>query len=788
MAVESKEGSSAVEVKKVVGGSNIFQILKTTAKYVSTVGVVYLLGYFNISAAWLIAPIILVVTREELKKGKDLKRNIAKSSALRSEKEVILARVDELPAWVYFPDVDRAEWLNKILQQVWPNVNHYAKDLIKDVIEPNIQIALAEYKMKGFRFEKMRLGTIPPRIGGVKVYDRNVDRTEIIMDVDLFYAGNCDVSFLISGISCGIKDFQIHGMMRVIMKPLITTMPLVGGLQIFFLNNPTIDFNLVGAADFLDMPGLSDMLRRVIVEQVAALMVLPNKLPIKLSDAVPAQTLKFPEPEGVLRVHVVGAKDLMKKDISMLGKGKSDPYAIISVGAQTFKTHTIDNTVNPKWDFWCEFTIDALVGQTVTIMLMDEDHSKKDSNLGRATVEVHGVTKKGEVDTWVSLEEAKTGMVHLRMKWLQFSSQLSDLKNAINETQQLRVTSMSTAVLMVFVDSAKNLPWSRATPDAYINLSVAKTSHNSNVVYRTDSPVFEQGFTFLVNNPETDTLHIKIFDQKTTTELGYLSYNLSQLLEADKLELDDQPLRLIKSGPDSKIILSMRLRILKYYPVSVVDAPAKENDLLHEPEVEAVPLLTKPQNETADSNTPKLLSSAPSVEEPVSTPVEDLMLSSSAPPKVESVPPGLHHRTLSTTSSSGEFGLGRIQLTLRYSMQRQRLVVLVHRIANLPLLDHNDIPDPYVKLYLRPERSKDSKRKTETVKDNCNPIYDESFEYIISQAELNGHQLEVTVLTQKTWKSPVIGQVIVDLGPLDLSKAITAWYDLEHASAIHNSG
>jgi len=45
-------------------------------------------------------------------------------------------------------------------------------------------------------------------------------------------------------------------MMRVIMKPLITSLPLVGGLQVFFLNNPTIDFNLVGMADLLDMPGL----------------------------------------------------------------------------------------------------------------------------------------------------------------------------------------------------------------------------------------------------------------------------------------------------------------------------------------------------------------------------------------------------------------------------------------------------------------------------------------------------------------------------------------------------
>lgn len=134
-------------------------------------------------------------------------------------------------------------------------------------------------------------------MGGVKVYDKNVSRNEILMDLDIFYAGDCDISFTLGGVSGGIKDFQIHGLVRVVMKPLITTIPMVGGLQIFFLNNPTIDFNLVGVADLLDMPGLSDLLRRIIVEQVANMMVLPNKLPILLSDEVPANNLKTPEPE-----------------------------------------------------------------------------------------------------------------------------------------------------------------------------------------------------------------------------------------------------------------------------------------------------------------------------------------------------------------------------------------------------------------------------------------------------------------------------------------------------------
>lgn len=46
------------------------------------------------------------------------------------------------------------------MKQLWPNVNEYAKDLIKNVIEPQIVLAMEPYKMYGFRFERVILGTI----------------------------------------------------------------------------------------------------------------------------------------------------------------------------------------------------------------------------------------------------------------------------------------------------------------------------------------------------------------------------------------------------------------------------------------------------------------------------------------------------------------------------------------------------------------------------------------------------------------------------------------------------
>ncbi len=40
--------------------------------------------------------------------------------------------------------------------------------------------------------------------------------------------------------------------------------------------------------------------------------------------------------------------------------------------------------------------------------------------------------------------------------------------------------------------------------------------------------------------------------------------------------------------------------------------------------------------------------------------------------------------------------------------------------------DDDNMSDPYVRLYLLPDRSSSSKRKTQTVKNNLNPVFDET--------------------------------------------------------------
>lgn len=64
------------------------------------VGVVFAAGYFNFSIAWFIGPIVLSVIRDQWRQKSEKKRTMAKIAALSSEKDLVLAKIDDLPSWV----------------------------------------------------------------------------------------------------------------------------------------------------------------------------------------------------------------------------------------------------------------------------------------------------------------------------------------------------------------------------------------------------------------------------------------------------------------------------------------------------------------------------------------------------------------------------------------------------------------------------------------------------------------------------------------------------------------
>lgn len=100
--------------------------------------------------------------------------------------------------------------------------------------------------------------------------------------------------------------------------------------------------------------------------------------------------------------------------------------------------------------------------------------------------------------------------------------------------------------------------------------------------------------------------------------------------------------------------------------------------------------------------------------------------------------------------------------------------------SQLPGADLVDLPDPYVKLYLLPDRGSNGKRKTDVVRDSVNPIFDETVEYPLAPSDVASRELEVSVINRKGLfaRSPLLGQTRIALDQIDLSQAVTQWFDL----------
>jgi ABC-type transport system involved in cytochrome bd biosynthesis fused ATPase/permease subunit len=108
------------------------------------------LGYFGFSIAWILIAAFAYLWRERTANLRKIKSDMIRAVHL-DEKNAILARLDEVPSWVHFPDKERAEWINKILKQVWPYFIKYLDSMFKTTIEPIIKasvVFISETKIK----------------------------------------------------------------------------------------------------------------------------------------------------------------------------------------------------------------------------------------------------------------------------------------------------------------------------------------------------------------------------------------------------------------------------------------------------------------------------------------------------------------------------------------------------------------------------------------------------------------------------------------------------------------
>ncbi|XP_068097521.1 synaptotagmin-3 isoform X2 [Hyperolius riggenbachi] len=127
---------------------------------------------------------------------------------------------------------------------------------------------------------------------------------------------------------------------------------------------------------------------------------------------------------------------------------------------------------------------------------------------------------------------------------------------------------------------------------------------------------------------------------------------------------------------------------------------------------------------------------------------------------------------------------GRISFILRYTYNTEQLVVKILKALELPAKDANGFSDPYVKMYLLPDRKK--KFQTKVHRKTLNPIFNETFHFNVPFNELNTRKLHFSIYDfDRFSRHDLIGQVVLDnlLEFTNPTEEAPIWRDILEASS-----
>ncbi|XP_067135753.1 regulating synaptic membrane exocytosis protein 2-like isoform X3 [Centruroides vittatus] len=122
---------------------------------------------------------------------------------------------------------------------------------------------------------------------------------------------------------------------------------------------------------------------------------------------------------------------------------------------------------------------------------------------------------------------------------------------------------------------------------------------------------------------------------------------------------------------------------------------------------------------------------------------------------------------------------GRIQVKLWYDIQALQLVVTIVCATELPFDRNRPQRNPYVKMFLLPDRSEKSKRRTKTIANTNEPKWNQTFVYSpLRRSDLKTRALEITVWDYDRYgANDFLGEVVIELSSAPLDNE-SEWYFL----------
>eukprot|EP00930_Biecheleria_cincta_P055660 TRINITY_DN41959_c0_g1_i1.p1 TRINITY_DN41959_c0_g1~~TRINITY_DN41959_c0_g1_i1.p1 ORF type:complete len:696 (-),score=99.90 TRINITY_DN41959_c0_g1_i1:40-2127(-) len=339
---------------------------------------------------------------------------------------------------------ESAEWLNEMVKCSWKYIEetgkaHLQKQLTLENIEYLLEKENVPLPVKGLlkgeiTITHFELGNNPPTIS-----DIDTEQTErgIKLRGRLMFDSDVKIELQTARVGTwGIQKLKMRGELIVCIEPLLGRLPIFGAASLYFLNQPIIE-PMVSSRIPLVADALNYFLPSVIAKQVARKVVLPNMETINLAKDKDLHTaLLTMHPAGVLRITIMSACDLLAADTYFTQQPSSDPYVIVQVGADQWRSSTMDKTLNPIWNPpECRDFVVYDLQQHISIQVWDEDQMKYDDILGYTRQRsVEDAIQDSGLIIWERLYDQDDGncqkgqgQIQLRVQWFELGDIASTL-------------------------------------------------------------------------------------------------------------------------------------------------------------------------------------------------------------------------------------------------------------------------------------------------------------------------------------------------------------------------
>ncbi|CAJ1972977.1 unnamed protein product [Sphenostylis stenocarpa] len=467
------------------------------------------------------------------------------------DSEDIQRMFPEIPLWIKNPDFDRVDWLNKLVEYMWPYLEKAICKTARTIAKPIIDEQIPQYKIDAVEFEELTLGSLPPTFQGMKVYE--TEEKELIMEIAVKWAGNPNVTVAVKkfGFKATIQvlDLQVFLLPRITLKPLVPSFPCFANIYVSLMEKPHVDFGLkLVGADLMSIPVLYKFVQELIKDQVANMYLWPKTLEIQVID--PMKAMK--KPIGILNAKVIRAMKLKKKDLL----GASDPYVQLTLTEDKLtskKTTVKHKNLNPEWNEEFSLVVKDPETQALEFEVFDWEQVGKHDKMGMNMIPLKGLQpEEPKVFTLELLKnmnpkdaqnEKSRGQIIMELTYKPFRKE--ELAKTFERAQTVQKPPEGTppggGLLVVIIHEAQDVEGKYHT-NPHVRLIFKGEERRTKIIKKNRDPRWEEEFQFLVDEPPTnDKIHVEVVSTSSRSllrqkeSLGYANISLADVVANNRI-------------------------------------------------------------------------------------------------------------------------------------------------------------------------------------------------------------------------------------------------------------